>query len=152
MQEALETLNAPAGNLREIVGLTISEALGLLLILVLLAANFFQLYRARTARRTAATALHACLSNLTGLIGRARARAEALGVRLWNAERAGAPEGAVLREFREFARETEFALRAQYEQLRGVRRLVRRDDRAAGHGDFGPPNEELEQAQRSVGM
>jgi hypothetical protein len=131
-----------AGLLSQPLPVTLGEGVGVVLLLLLsLAFNAFLFHQRRVYGRTLYNELVAIFNSIGWLLVRCMSRTEELESRIKTADKYVA-ESAILREFRNYSRETEFLLRVLQEQLVGMAKTLR----VRGHlGYFPEEKERLEE-------
>lgn len=152
MPEAQLTPVGSGIGLSQPLEITVGEALVALLLLLSLATNLFLLYRRRVLASAVYTGLILALRETAWQVARCASKAAALGLRAWGAEKTVPPEiVATLREFQEFARETELALRSHHDHLATLARpLGAGDPRWTAEEEPGLTAEELERIRRAL--
>jgi len=144
-QPATPGVFGTAGVLTQPFSLTLGEAGGLVLLLVLsLALNAFQLYRHRGHVRTVASGVARTFNSASWLLARCMSTTDALDTRIKAADRYVA-EANLLREFRVYSLGTEFMLRLVHEQLIGMAKTSRL------RGDWAYSADETERIEERYG-
>jgi len=134
-----------AGILSQPLPVTLGEGVGVALLLLLsLAVNAFQFHQRRVYIRTLYNELVAIFNSIGWLLVRCMSRTEELESRIKTPEKYVA-ESTILREFRNYSRETEFLLRVLHEQLVGMAKTLG----VRGHLGYFP--EEKEQLEERYG-
>ena len=131
-----------AAILSQPLPVTLGEGVGVALLLLLsLAVNVFQFHQRRVYSRTLCNELVAIFNSIGWLLVRCMSRTEELESRIKTPDKYVA-ESAILREFRNYSRETEFLLRVLHEQLVGMAKTLS----VRGHlGYFPEEKERLEE-------
>ena len=131
-----------AGILSQPLPVTLGEGVGVALLLLLsLAVNAFQFHQRKVYIRTLYNELVAIFNSIGWLLVRCMSRTEELESRIKTPDKYVA-ESTILREFRNYSRETEFLLRVLHEQLVGMAKTLS----VRGHlGYFPEEKERLEE-------
>jgi hypothetical protein len=132
MQQAIGLLSQP-------LSLTASDLIGMVLLILSLAGNAFQLYQQRVYGRTIYNGLVGTFNNIGWLLARTMNRTAEL-----TGKSAKAPYDGCLSRFRDYSLETEWHLRELHEQLVAVAKTLRSRDQRWQAGQFGPTDEDIE--------
>jgi len=120
--------------------LTASDLIGLILLILSLAGNAFQLYQQRVYGRTIYNGLVGTFNSIGWLLARCMNKTAELGETLAHAT----SSDPCLAHFYDYSLETEFHLRGLHEQLVSIAKTLRSDDQRWQAGQFGLTNEEIQ--------
>jgi hypothetical protein len=143
------TVLGPGGILGQSLSLTVGDAVGLVVLLLLLAGNAFQLHQQRVYSKTVHNGLGSTFNSIGWLLARCMNRTGELNNRIKTADRY-VLESTALREFRDYSLETEFMLRVLHEQLVGVATTLNAKDKRWQAGQFGHTPQQIERIEERL--
>ncbi|MFQ5851090.1 MAG: hypothetical protein ACE5JU_10955 [Candidatus Binatia bacterium] len=123
-----------------------AQGLSIAILFLSLLGNAFQFYRQRLYGKTTYNGLVSTFNSVAWLLARCMNKTRELDGRS-SAGKADNP--ALLKEFREFAVDTEFILRTLREQLVAVARNLRKKDKRWEEGQFGYTPGEVEEIRKA---
>jgi hypothetical protein len=137
--QLMQQVPSMIGLLSHPLSLTASDLIGIVLLILSLAGNGFQLYRQRVYGRTIYNGLVGTFNSIGWLLARTMNRTAEL-----REKSAKAPYDVCLSSFRDFSLETEWHLRELHEQLVAVAKTLRSRDQRWQAGQFGLTDEDLQ--------
>src|SRR5438093_11972113 len=147
-QASASTVFGPAGILSQSLPLTLGDEVGVVVLLLSLVGNGFQLYQQRVYAKTVYNGLVSTFNSIGWLLARCMNRTGELNKRITSADKY-VLESTALREFRDYSLETEFMLRVLHEQLVGVARNLSAKDKGWQACQFGYTDQGVERMQES---
>ena len=148
-QASASTVFGPAGILGQSLPLTLGDAVGVVVLLLSLGGNGFQLYQQRVYAKTVYNGLVSTFNSIGWLLARCMNRTGELNKRITSADKY-VLESTALREFRDYSLETEFMLRVLHEQLVGVAKTLSAKDKRWQAGQFGYTPQEIERIEERL--
>jgi len=143
------TVFGPGGVLGQSLSLTLGDAVVVVVLLLSLASNGFQLYQQRVYSKTVYNGLVSTFNSIGWLLARCLNRTGELNNRIKAADKY-VLESTALREFRDYSLETEFMLRVLHEQLAGVAKTLSAKDKRWQAGQFGYTPQEIERIEERL--
>ncbi len=140
---------ATIGILGQLLPLTLGDVVAVVILLLSLGGNAFQLYRQRVYTKTVYNGLIGIFNSIGWLLARSVNKASQLNNRIEGADRYVLESGA-LRGFRDFCRETDFMLCVLHEQLVSVAKTLRGKDKRWQAGQFGYAPADIERIEERL--
>ena len=148
-QASASTVFGPAGILSQSLPLTLGDAVCVVVLLLSLVGNGFQLYQYRVNAKSVYNGLVSTFNSIGWLLARCMNRTGELNDRIKGPDRY-VLESSALREFRDYSQETEFMLRVLHEELVGVAKTLRKRDKRWRAGQFGYSPQEIERIEERL--